>query len=93
MKNNKEISIDELANMIAKGFDEIGERIVSGVEKSDKRFDKIEKELKLIKLEVEDVKLILDNVAYRFELEAVKRMFGERLRAIEIKMGIKYKAA
>jgi predicted nuclease with TOPRIM domain len=87
--SNKEITIDDLATMIAKGFNEVDDRF----NKVDKRFDKLEKDVKLIKLDVEDVKLRLDNVAHRFELEEMKKMFDKRMRAVENKVGIKFSAA
>jgi hypothetical protein len=94
--NNKDITIDDLAAMIAKGFDDIGGRF-NGVDKRfdkvDKRFDKIEKDMKLMKLDIEDVRLRLDNVAHRFELEEMRKMFDKRMRAVENKVGIKFSAA
>jgi hypothetical protein len=94
--NNKEITIDDLAAMIAKGIDDIGGRF-NGVDtrfdKVDKRFGRLEKDVKLIKLDIEDVKLRLDNVAHRFELEEIKKTFDKRMRAVENKVGIKFSAA
>jgi len=87
--SDKGITIDDLATMIAKGFDDMGERF-NGV---DKLFDKIEKDMKLMKLDIEDVRLRLDIVAHRFKLEEMKKMFDKRMRAVENKVGIKFSAA
>lgn len=77
-KKNKNITLDDLAGMVKRGFDGV-----------DKRFDKIEKTLKNLReknsLEHEEIKLRLSQVAYRFELEEIDK----RLKKVEAKLGIK----
>jgi DNA anti-recombination protein RmuC len=67
----KDITINELAGMVKTGFDEMGKQF----EKVDKHFDKVENRLTTLEKGQEDIKLRLDNVAYRFELvEVLKRL-------------------
>lgn len=77
-KIKKNISLDNLAGMIKRGFDGV-----------DKRFEKVEKQLKNFReensLEHEEIKLRLSQVAYRFELEEMDK----RLKRVEAKLGLK----
>ncbi len=67
----KNITINELAGMVKTGFDEMGKQFG----KVDNRFDKVENRLTALEKGQEDIKLRLDNVAYRFELiEVLKRL-------------------
>jgi len=81
----KNITINNLARMIKRGFDGVDEKF----DKVDERFDKIEKQLKNFReknsLEHEDIKLRLSQVAYRFELEEIDK----RLKKVEAKVGLK----
>ena len=77
----KAITNEDLARMIKKGFDH-----------NDKRFDKIESRLgkvedRMFSLEQghEEIKLRLDNVAYRFEVEDLKK----RVKKLELKTGLR----
>lgn len=74
--------IDELAMMTKRGFDEMGERMNKG-------FSEVNKRLGLLEEGQEEIKLRLDNVAYRFELVELQR----RVEVLEKKMGLKVKAA
>lgn len=77
-KIKKNITLDNLAGMIKRGFDGV-----------DKRFEKVEKQLKNFReensLEHEEIKLRLSQVAYRFELEEMDK----RLKRVEAKLGLK----
>ena len=64
----KNITTNELAGMVKTGFDEMG-----------KQFEKIDKRLTALETGQEDIKLRLDNVAYRFEIVEVQK----RLKALE----------
>lgn len=81
----KNITINQLARMMQRGFDGVDE----GFNKVDARFDKIEKQLKNFReknsLEHEDIKLGLSQVAYRFELEEIDK----RLKKVGAKVGLK----
>ena len=57
-----EITIDELARMVARGFDEMGQRLT----KLETSLDQFRDENAREHLEI---KLRLDNVPYRFELK------------------------
>jgi len=77
----KKISLENLAGMVKRGFDETGDKIegvkkeVEGVKEDLKNFREINTQ------EHEEIKLRLNNVAYRFELvELVQRV--ERLEKI-----------
>jgi hypothetical protein len=65
-------TLDDLARSVKEGFDGVSKSMKSGFEAVDKR---------LIALETgqEDIKLRLDNVAYRFEIVEVQK----RLKALE----------
>lgn len=73
-KLKKNITLDDLAGMVKHGFDGV-----------DKRFDKVETRLVNLKDGVEEIKLKLDQVAYRFEVEELSR----RLKRVEMRLGIK----
>ena len=80
-KIKKNVTLDDLAGMVKRGFDGV-----------DKRLDENIKEhrvmmAKLGNLEngVEEIKLKLDQVAYRFEVQELDR----RIKRIEMKLGIK----
>lgn len=83
MANKKETTIDELATMVQKGFVEI-------TEKMDKGFERLDKDNKLIRQDIEDVKLRLDNVAYRFEMKEMEERFEKRFKMLELKIGLKH---
>lgn len=68
------ITMDHLAVMIKKGFDG-----------QDKKFAAISKDIGELKQGQEEIKLGLDNVAYRFELVALEN----RVKALEKHTGIK----
>jgi archaellum component FlaC len=70
-KQNGKITLDDLAVMIQKGFDNVDDRLktVNG------RFDSIETQLGSLEMSQEDIKLRLTEVAHRFELrELTKRV-------------------
>ena len=69
---NKNITLDDLAMMVQKGFEHVDKRF----EKIDKRFDGIEKKLAQLESGQEDIKLRQDNCAYRFELKELERRVG-----------------
>jgi hypothetical protein len=62
---------DNLGGMIKRGFDGVDKRF-EGVDKRfegvDKRFDRLDKRMDTFEQGHEEIKLRLDNVAYRFEL-------------------------
>jgi SMC interacting uncharacterized protein involved in chromosome segregation len=80
----KEITIDDLAGMVQRGFvqmdnrfDQVDKRFVQ----MDGRFDRIEAELKEIKTDISDLKLRADECVYRFEF----RELDKRIRKLELK--------
>lgn len=99
MKNktkNKKITIDNLAGMTKRGFDELGgkidklgERMVKGFEGVNKKFEETNNNIRILSdnnaREHEEIKLRLDNVAYRFELVELQK----RVDVLEKKAGIK----
>jgi len=74
----KETTIEDLAGMVAKGFDEAKTNLDQFRGEVGKRFDVLEDSQ-------EQIKLKLDNVAYRFELVELQR----RVDILEKKAGIK----
>jgi hypothetical protein len=83
----KNISIDQLAQMVQRGFDETAKKdeMDRRFEHVDKRFDAVDKRLDKLEQGHEEIKLRLDNVAYRFELVELQR----RVELLEKKTGIK----
>ena len=77
---DKEIKkeFNNLALIVKAGFDGVDKRF-DGV---DKRFDGVDKRLNTLEQGHEDIKLKLDNVAYRFELNDLEK----RVEKIEHKL-------
>ena len=78
----KDITNNELARMVKTGFDEMGKqfgKVDKRFEQADKRFERVENRLTALETGQEDIKLRLDNVAYRFEIVEVQK----RLKALE----------
>lgn len=72
----KNITLDDLARMVQKGFDHVDKRLTeidNRVEKVDNRFDSIENGLSGLVRGQEDIQLRLDNCAHRFELRDLDR--------------------
>jgi len=74
-------TVDNLAVAVKKGFDYVDKRF-DGV---DKRFDGVDKRLDSLERGHEEIKLKLDNVAYRFELVELQR----RVEILEKKLSAK----
>lgn len=74
-KKKKATTTDELALMIGKGFEHIDVRI----EKLEMKLDNLEN---INMRDHEDIKMRLDNVAYRFELVALEKRV-DRLESID----------
>ena len=69
-----------LARMVKKGFDHVDSRF----NKVDKKFDTMNNRLDILEQGQEDIKLRLDNVAHRFELQELQK----RLERVELKLGL-----
>jgi len=69
------------AKMVKEGFDDMDTRF-NGM---DKRFDQVENRLDNLEQGQEDIKLRQDNVAYRFEVEDLKK----RTKKLEMKVGLR----
>jgi len=81
-KNNKKnITINDLAGMIKRGFDGVDKKFDENVKEHRQIFQHLDN----IENGVEEVKLKLDHVAYRFEVQELDK----RLKRVEIKLGIK----
>lgn len=83
---NKRITINDLAVMVKRGFDETAKKI-----DVDQRFDKIDKEIASLKAEVlsiksdiEDLKLRMGEMVFRFEIKDIEK----RLKKLEMKAGL-----
>ena len=83
---------NNLGRMVKKGFDHVDKRF-DHVDKRfndvDKRFDRVENRLVNLENGQEEIKLRLDQVAYRFELEDLEKRFEKRLRKVELKLGLR----
>lgn len=86
IKKKKNITLDDLAGMVKRGFDGVDKRFNETAKKGD--IDRIESALRNFReenaLEHEEIKLRLSQVAYRFELEEMDK----RLKRVEAKVGI-----
>ncbi len=69
-----------LAHMIKKGFDHIDGQL----EQVDGQLEQASKERKELEQGQEDIKLCLDNVAYKFELQELE----ERVKRLELKTNL-----
>ncbi len=83
MKNvNKKITMEDLAAMVKRGFDETAKR---------KDIEELKEEHRVMRennsREHEEIKLRLDNVAYRFELVELQK----RVDVLEKKVGVRNK--
>jgi len=81
--------LERLALAVHKGFEAIDEKfekiekkINQGFKEVDQRFDKVDERLDLIKNDVLDIKLRLDNCAYTFEV----RENTKRIENLEVKV-------
>ena len=72
-------TIDDLAVMVKGGFEHMEEKF-------DKRMGSLENRMDGLEQGQEEIKLRLDNVAYRFELVELQR----RVELVEKKVGINY---
>lgn len=82
VKNNKKnITINDLAGMIKRGFDGVDKKFDENVKEHRQVFQHLDN----LENGVEEVKLKLDHVAYRFEVQELDK----RLKRVEIKLGIK----
>lgn len=82
----KNITIDDLAMMVQKGFEDTSKKIDETAKKKDvdKRFDKIDDRLIVLEKGHEEIRLRQDQMAYRFELIEVK----QRLNKVERKLSL-----
>jgi len=83
-KKNKKITMEDLAGMVQRGFSGLEDKMAMKVDTN-----RIENNLKILSenntREHEDIKLRLDNVAYRFELVELQK----RVEVLEKKAGMK----
>ncbi len=80
-KTKKQTTLDDLAVMIANGFNEVSDNFKGNRQEHEKIFNRLGN----LEQGQEEIKLKLDQVAYRFEVEELNR----RLRLVEIKLGMK----
>jgi len=77
----KKITLENLAGMIKRGFDGVDKNFEQNKKEHQKIFDGLEN----LEQGQEEIKLKLDQVAYRFEIQELDR----RLKRVETKLGIK----
>lgn len=77
----KNITLDDLALMVGKGFNNVDKTLIA----TRDDIHKLDKRIAVLEAGQEQIKLRLDNVAYRFELVSLK----DRVERLEIKAGIK----
>lgn len=79
--SKKNITIDDLARLVVDGFDKVCDRL-NGI---DSQMKKMENRMDRLEVGQEDIKLRLDNVAYRFELSDLQK----RVTVLEKKASFK----
>ena len=92
----KGTTINDLAGMVQRGFLEMGDKM-DKLENELKgemgelkgEIKKIHKRRNILEDNQEEIKTKLDGLAYRFELEELRLRHERRLRALELKVGIK----
>ena len=89
-KIKKNITIEDLASMVARGFENTSTK--SDIKRLEDKFSSLITKVSLLVAKLswlergqEDIKLKLDNVAYRFELVELQR----RVELLEKKVGAK----
>jgi regulator of replication initiation timing len=70
---------ENLARMIKVGFDETAKKA-----EVDEQFEQLKEEILGIKADLEDIKLRMGEMVFRFEI----RDFEKRLKRLEIKVGL-----
>jgi len=83
-KKKKETTTEDLAIMIGKGFNEMCERTEILGKENAREHKRIEKRMDSLEEGQEEIKLQLDNVAYRFELVKLR----ERVDVLEERAGV-----
>jgi predicted nucleic acid-binding Zn-ribbon protein len=81
MKKKKIKTIEDLGMLVQQEFLTVNERF-SAV---DKNLEKLRNEILELKSDVEDIKLRMGEVAFRFEIQDVER----RLKKLEMKVGLR----
>ena len=72
----KEITIEDLAGMMKRGFDEMGgefSKINNRFQQVDKRFEQVDKRLGNLERGQEGIKLQLGEAAWRFEVKNLEK--------------------
>jgi len=80
-KPKKNISLDQLAAMVAEGFEHTASK--EGQVKLEVKVDKLETRMNRLEQGQEEIKLRLDGVAYRFELMDLQK----RVQLLEKRVG------
>ncbi len=83
----KSVTIEKLARMVEKGFRQTAAK--TDIQRVEKRLDNLEKRFDTLDQGQEEIKLRLDQVAYRFELQDLEKRFEKRLRKVELKLGLR----
>jgi len=73
----KKISLDGPAGMIKRGFDEVNDKLKD----HDSRFDHVDKDMKELKYDVNEIKIKLPRLAYAIDV----KQLGERVTKLEEK--------
>ena len=88
---NKKITVDDLAEMTKRGFDELGGKMDKLGEQITKGFEQVSNSVRILSesnaREHETIFLRLGNVAHTFELAELER----RVEVLEKKVGVKGK--
>jgi predicted nucleic acid-binding Zn-ribbon protein len=69
MLKGKKITLEDLAIMIAEGFEEFNTRLTS----LEQRMDRVEARLDKVEMRLDRVENLLDQAAYKFELQKLEQ--------------------
>jgi hypothetical protein len=81
----KNITLDDLAGMVATGFERVDEKFEEIENRINNRFQTMEERFKTLEDGQEQIILRLDNTAYRFEFVALEK----RVSHLEKKAGVR----
>ncbi|MGB3073367.1 MAG: hypothetical protein WBP40_01460 [Candidatus Moraniibacteriota bacterium] len=81
-KLKKVTTIEDLATLMQGEFLVIHEKMDSGFQRVDERLDEMQQEMRELKRDVEDLKLRMVEVAYRFEVRELEK----RIHKLELRL-------
>lgn len=82
MKQKKITTIEDFAALMQQEFLAIHSKMDKGFSGINKRFDRIEDDIKAVKRDMEDLKLRMTEVAFKFEMRDLEK----RVKKLELRL-------